>query len=89
IRGLSPYPAAWTNLINGEEEIYIKVYSAVYIKEEHTYKPGKVLNAKSSIRIAVRDGFIDMEEIQLPGKRKMSAREVLNGLKLKDNAHVV
>ncbi|MEY8020135.1 methionyl-tRNA formyltransferase [Muriicola sp. SD30] len=89
IRGLSPYPAAWTILVNGEEELYIKVYSANYIKENHTYQPGKVLNEKSRIRIAVSDGFIDMEEIQLPGKRKMSAREVLNGLKLEDNAHVV
>ena len=89
IRGLSPYPAAWTMLVNGEEEIYIKVYSADYIKEDHTHQPGKVLNEKSRIRIAVSGGFIDMEEIQLPGKRKMSAREVLNGLKLEDNAHVV
>ncbi|MBT8280502.1 MAG: methionyl-tRNA formyltransferase [Muriicola sp.] len=89
IRGLSPYPTAWTNLVNGEDEIYLKVYVADYVEEEHSTLPGKVLNEKSKIRIAVKGGYLDLTEIQLPGKRKMTAKEVLNGLKLDDNAHLV
>lgn len=87
IRGLSPYPAAWTTLVNGEDSIYIKVYAAHYSEEVHSVTIGKIV-ARDGLRIAVKGGWIDLEEIQLAGKRKMKAREVLNGLKLEENAHV-
>ncbi|GGD40657.1 methionyl-tRNA formyltransferase [Muriicola marianensis] len=87
IRGLSPYPTAWTTLHNGEEAIYLKVFGASYIPERHTSSPGQIV-PHHKLRVAVDGGWIDLEEIQLPGKRKMASREVLNGLKLESNAHV-
>jgi len=89
IRGLSPYPAAWTTLINNNESIYLKVYKAYYTEEEHSLSPGKLYGDKKSLRVAVIGGYIWLEEIQLPGKRKMEVKEVLNGLKLDKNAHVL
>jgi len=88
IRGLSPYPAAWTTLINNNESIYLKVYKATYTKEEHFLSMGAILSDKKSIRVAVKGGYISLEEIQLPGKRRMKVTDVLNGLKLEKNAHV-
>ncbi len=88
IRGLSPYPAAWTTLINKEESIYLKVYKASFTQEENSVPNGTLLSDKKSIRVAVSGGYIWLEEIQLPGKRKMNVKDVLNGLKLDKNAHV-
>ncbi len=89
IRGLSPYPAAWTTLINNNESIYLKVYKASYTEEEHSLSKGTLLYDKKSMRVAVNGGYISLEEIQLPGKRKMGVADVLNGLKLNKNAHVL
>ncbi len=89
IRGLSPYPAAWTTLINNNDSFYLKVYKASYTEVEHSLSPGKLLSDKKSIKVAVNGGYISLEEIQLPGKRKMGVIDVLNGLKLDKNAHVL
>ena len=87
IRGLSPYPTAWTTLVNGDESIYLKVYGATFKEEDHQVAIGQVV-PHNTLQIAVKGGWIDMEEIQLAGKRKMRSAEVLNGLKLDKNAHV-
>ncbi|MGB5647956.1 methionyl-tRNA formyltransferase [Muriicola sp.] len=89
IRGLSPYPVAWTTLVNDEETSYLKVYKAAYTREDHTLPFGKIVGDKRSIKVAVAGGYIWLEEIQLPGKRKMEVKDVLNGLKLEQNAHVL
>jgi methionyl-tRNA formyltransferase len=89
IRGLSPYPAAWTTLVNNEETLYLKVYNASYTMEDHSVPIGMLVIDKKSIKVAVEGGYICLEEIQLPGKRKMAVKDVLNGLKLDTNAHVL
>jgi methionyl-tRNA formyltransferase len=87
IRGLSPYPTAWTTMINGENPLYLKVYGATYVQEEHSVPTGRIIPYKK-MRIAVKGGWMDLEEVQLSGKRKMTSGEVLNGLKLEPDAHV-
>ena len=88
IRGLSPYPTAWTTLYNGEEELFLKIYLAKMDLEPHQLKVGTVVATKKELKVAVMGGFINLLEIQLPGKRKMATKEVLNGLKLLENAYV-
>jgi len=89
IRGLSPYPTAWTTLFNADVELYLKIYSVTYTNEAHTLQTGRIISDKKSIRIATPGGYIDLLEIQLPGKRKMKVQEVLNGLKVAPNAYVL
>ena len=89
IRGLSPYPAAWTTLVNGDENVFLKIYGATKIMENHTLSIGSIISDKKELKIAVKNGFIIPTEIQLPGKRKMKTSEVLNGLNLSESAHVV
>ncbi|MEJ1222421.1 methionyl-tRNA formyltransferase [Sediminicola sp. 1XM1-17] len=88
IRGLSPYPAAWTTLYNGDEELFLKIYAAEKEEESHSQETGSLVLDKKTIKVAVDGGFLKLMEIQLPGKRKMATQDVLNGLNLSKNAYV-
>ena len=88
IRGLTPYPTAWTTLVNGDEKIPLKIYDASKEKITHHEKTGKVLVDNKVLKIAVENGYIQLREIQLPGKRKMKTRDLLNGFNLEENAVV-
>lgn len=86
IRGMSPYPGAWTILQNNGADIFLKIYKASMEVEEHTLENGQVLCTKKEMKVAVSGGYIGLEEIQLPGKRRMETGDVLNGLKLMETA---
>lgn len=88
IRGLTPYPTAWTTLVNGEEKISLKIYAASKEKTPHNEHTGKVLVDNKMLKIAVENGFIHLLEIQLPGKRKMKTQDLLNGFNFEENAMV-
>ncbi|WP_139854919.1 methionyl-tRNA formyltransferase [Aequorivita sinensis] len=79
IRGLSPYPVAWSVLHNNDEELKAKIYSAKYEKADHNQEPGEIETTKKVIKVACFDGYILVKELQLPGKRKMDSASLLNG----------
>lgn len=79
IRGLSPYPVAWSVLYNNKEELKAKIYTAVFEKDSHNFKPGSIFSSKKELKVACVDGYIFIKEIQLPGKRKMESSALLNG----------
>ena len=89
IKGMSPYPTAWTQLNQERETVILKVFEATFIKMSHDSKIGSIIKSKKELKIAVRDGFIVLLKIQLPGKRAMNILEVLNGLQLKENAYIL
>ena len=89
IRGLSPYPAAWTTLHTSGDSLYLKIYDVALESIPHGLEPGTIVADKSSMKIAVQGGYIHLLQIQLPGKRKMGIKDVLNGLNLDSKAHVV
>ena len=86
IRGLSPYPAAWSTLYNGKEEMAVKIFMVAKEHAAHSFKIGTLVFDKKELKVAVKNGYINLLEIQLPGKRKMQTSAVLNGLKLEKNA---
>ncbi len=88
VRGLSPYPTAWTTLVDGDNRSFLKIYKTVKCKEVHNLKIGSVIATKKELKVAVQNGFIELLEIQLPGKRRMKTNEVLNGLELSKSAHM-
>nr|WP_297782783.1 methionyl-tRNA formyltransferase [uncultured Allomuricauda sp.] len=88
IRGLSPYPGAWTQLMNDEKPEQMKIFRTEIEKAEHNYNVGKLVAEKKSLKVAVKDGFISLLELQLPGKRRMQVNEVLNGLNLENEAYL-
>lgn len=88
IRGLSPYPGAWSTLLNGETKEQIKIFAAHPEPSTHNYNVGTLVLDKKSMKVAVKNGFVQLLELQLPGKRRMMVNEVLNGLNLDDGAHL-
>lgn len=89
IRGLSPYPSSWTTLQNGDESTFLKIYSVSKEIETHNHKNGKVIFDKKEMKVAVKEGYINLLEIQLPGKRKMKTSAILNGIKLDENSQMI
>jgi len=89
IRGLSPYPVAWTHLENGNEVLRCKIQQADYILKNHNHPLGKIALEDKSLLVATKDGFINVEELQLPGKRKMKTKDLLNGYQFKENAKML
>jgi methionyl-tRNA formyltransferase len=89
IRGLCPYPAAWTYIKDGDNEWNVKIYDTTFIEEVHSYKVGQISIGKKEMKIAVSDGFIQIASLQFPGKKKMQAQELLNGTTISANAYVI
>jgi methionyl-tRNA formyltransferase len=76
VRGLSPYPAAWT-LLNGKS---IKIYKAHKVHTTPSIAPGEFdTDQKSYIRVAASDGYLYLDEIQLEGKKRMEVEAFLRG----------
>lgn len=88
IRGLSPYPGAWTELVNGDKAEAMKIFTTEMEQADHNYDIGKLITGKKSLKVAVQNGYISLLELQLPGKRRMQVNEVLNGLNLENEAHL-
>ena len=86
IRGLSPHPAAWTELIQPDKEpVIIKIFESKKVVEQHEYRPGTLLtDGKTYIHIAVSDGFVDIRSLQFPGKKRLMADELLRGYHLEN-----
>ncbi len=89
IRGLSPYPVAWSILINENKELKAKIYNAVFEKAEHTSELGKIETTKKELIIACLDGYMQIKEIQLPGKRKMEVSSLLNGYSFSEDSKLL
>ena len=86
IRGLSPYPAAWTYIKDGENEWNVKIYAASFEEKEQTDAIGKISTTKKEIFIATKDGVLKIVSLQFPGKKRMLAHELLNGISFSENA---
>ena len=83
IRGLSPYPAAWTTIkdANGAE-FALKIYETELPSEIVVGEPGAVVATKDTLTFACADGSIEVKSIQLAGKKRMTTAEFLRGFKL-------
>ena len=80
VRGLSPYPAAWTEFEVNGEKLNFKIFDTKVIIEPHSYSAGKIIiDNKTTLQVAVQDGFIEILDIQLSGKKRMKVKDFLNG----------
>lgn len=81
VRGMSPYPSAWLELIDANENIIaLKVYSVAKEFAEHNLEQGTLLtDNKSYIKVAVQGGYISLCDIQLAGKKRMPVADLLRG----------
>lgn len=89
VRGLNPYPAAWCLLKNGDEELNVKVYSVEAIECVHEYSIGTLITNKQELKVAAKNGLVLLNEIKLPGKRKMDVKSLLNGFEFHTEAKML
>ena len=90
VRGLSPYPAAWTELVQPDgQTLVLKVFETEKIGKEHSLEPGTLLtDGKTYLRVAAADGFVGIRSLQLPGKKRLKADELLRGFRLAEDSRV-
>ncbi len=82
IRGLSPFPGAYSYLVNNDHKILTKIFITTPKYESHSLPHGNIISdGKSYISVAVKNGFIQIHQIQLEGKRKLNVEEFLKGFK--------
>ena len=86
VRGLNPFPGAWTTLIMNEEEQVVKIYKVQIERYTHEYKTGTLLVTKSDLKVATPEGLVNVLEIKIPGKRTMPVKDLLNGFSFEKNA---
>lgn len=80
VRGLSPYPAAWTELVDGDKRTEMKIHKSTF-EAQPTGMPVGDIDMSDSLRVTVKDGFILIHELQLAGRRRMPAADFLRGLR--------
>lgn len=87
IRGLSPYPAAFTELTNEVgDTIMIKIFKAYRENTEVNIPVGTIIIGKDNLKISCSNGYIVLEELQQSGKKRMPIIDFLRGTKL-DNSY--
>lgn len=91
IRGLSPYPGAWTELTTDDgQPATLKIFKAHYTLLSTGEEPGRCLSdGKTYLRLACNDGWVDVEELQIAGKRRMDIADFLRGFNFDKNSRVV
>jgi methionyl-tRNA formyltransferase len=77
ILGLSPYPTAWTKLVNNEKQLNFKLFEATISNKK--LNPGEIEVEKDQLFVGTSDLAIELKEVQLEGKKRMKASSFING----------
>lgn len=86
IRGLSPYPGAWTTLMGPDgKSVDLKIFKTTKTEKNVGMRPGMIVVYKGLLYITTADYLLQIDELQLAGKKRMSARDFLNGNKNFEN----
>jgi len=86
VRGLNPYPAAWSTVFTNEEEITTKLYRVEKETVPHSDAVGKIITTKKTLKVAAKNGYLIIHEMKLSGKKKMDIQSLLNGFKFSTDA---
>jgi methionyl-tRNA formyltransferase len=90
IRGLNPFPAAWCYLDNDTDKpLNVKIYGVEKLEADHNDKEGHLISSKDEVKVACKGGYIILKELQLPGKRKMDVKSLLNGFQFSESAKLL
>ena len=83
VRGLSPYPAAWSGLWRGDEECSsAKIFRTRFVAATHQEEPGTIrTDNRNRLEVACNDGWIAIEELQIAGKKRMATHDLLLGFR--------
>ncbi|MFO7843480.1 MAG: methionyl-tRNA formyltransferase [Bacteroidales bacterium] len=80
IRGLSPYPGAWTELSKNNQSIQLKIFESQKEPVSHQFSPGKIItDSKTFIKVACKNGMINITQLQQSGKKRLKTTDFLRG----------
>lgn len=81
VRGLSPYPAAWSLIADDPKQLSAKIFETEMVEMPHNQTPGTIeTDAKKDLLVAAQNGYIRIKSIQLEGKKRLSVEEFLRGM---------
>lgn len=86
IRGLSPYPSAWCLLNDKGKQQQVKILLAEFQEISHSEALGVISVKEKQLKIAVNNGYIIILKMQLPGKKAMDIKALLNGYNFDEGA---
>nr|WP_203558187.1 methionyl-tRNA formyltransferase [Bacteroides sp. 214] len=88
IRGLSPYPGAWTEMETPDgKRVTVKIFESEKVEPEHHLPVGTLLtDGKTFLHVATIDGALSVNSLQVAGKKRMSIGELLRGFKVVDGS---
>ena len=82
VRGLSPYPGAWTTLLTpGGKQTVMKIFETAKTTKGTELKAGTLVQDKNQLFVSTADGLLELKEVQLAGKKRMKAADFLNGFR--------
>lgn len=85
VRGLAPAPCARSWFKNDSGKVLFKIFESNPSYENHSLKPGTISSdGKTFLKISCNDGFLNISNLQLEGKKRMSTAEFLRGFKISD-----
>ena len=88
IRGLNPFPAAWSEM-NNNGITTVKIYKVRKEKVDHTEIIKTIKTSKEEIKIAVKGGYIYIDQLKISGKKKLDSKSLLNGYAFSSNAEML
>ncbi len=86
IRGLCPHPGAWTYFENGGEPERVKIFQSKSDTHSAEAPAGSLLKIGKRLLARTSEGWLEILEMQLPGKRRMFVEDILNGLEIQKSA---
>ena len=85
IRGLSPYPAAWTPVLANGKQTEMKVFRTSMLPYTSVEGTGELFtDGKNSLKVALKGGYLSLDEVQLAGKKRMPVADLLRGIQIEN-----
>ena len=87
VRGLSPYPGAWSKMVSLDNtaapatKMVLKIFEVAKTEKAVVAKPGTFIVENKKVYVNTNDFLLELEELQLSGKKRMDSRSFLNGFK--------
>lgn len=88
IRGLSPYPGAWTEVHSNNGVFNMKIFEAFFEEEIHDFPLHSLVINGNTLKIAHKSGFLICKEVQLPNKKRLKVADLLNGYQFQPESNV-
>ena len=91
VRGLSPYPAAWTTFENDKGDCAtLKIFETTILHDSSPPPPGTIeSDNKTYLRVSTSDGWLSIRSLQLEGKKRMEVSDFLRGNKIFYNLNIL